>query len=75
MPQTEPFRWSGRIRYSANPEDDRRGDGAVSGTHSTGPTDCSPRHLCGGAGYDSRCGWCWLGASHTEDEHRRGVAR
>lgn len=31
----------------------------TSGPHRTYPT-----------GYDSRCGWCWLGANHSENAHK-----
>lgn len=29
----------------------------------------------GCAGYDSRCGMCWLGHSHTCEQHNAAVAR
>ena len=41
-------------------------DGAWVGTfHLADRHDQSPAHR----GYESECGWCWLGASHTVDAH------
>lgn len=36
--------------------------------------DDSPNHRTYPRGYDSRCGWCYLGANHSEREHARKVA-
>ena len=41
----------------------------------TGPEDVSDGHTTYPTGYDDRCGWCWLGAPHSEDEHVARVAR
>ena len=41
--------------------------------HCDSPTDESPHHFTGRA-YDERCGWCYLGASHTEDAHKAKVS-
>lgn len=43
-------------------------------TRVTGPDDYSPVHHTYPTGYDSRCGWCWLGVTHSEDEHARKVS-
>ena len=47
----------------------RRGTDGADESFCAGPDDYSspPEH------YDSRCGWCYLGASHTEHEHARKV--
>lgn len=39
--------------------------------HVTGPDDQSPIHLTYPTGYRSECGWCYLGANHSDDEHDR----
>lgn len=31
--------------------------------------DTSPAHMTYPTGYDSRCGWCWLGANHSDAAH------
>lgn len=41
--------------------------------HCAGPKDESAPHRTHPAGYDSRCGWCYLGASHTEALHAAEV--
>lgn len=38
-------------------------------THLAGPDDVSAYHHQYPTGYDSRCSWCWLGYSHSEDAH------
>jgi len=44
--------------------------------HLAGPEDRSDTRRTYPAGGDSeRCGWCYLGASHTEDAHAANVAR
>ena len=43
--------------------------------HVTGPDDMSPTHVTYPTGYDDRCGWCWLGGPHSQDEHAARVAR
>lgn len=43
--------------------------------HVTGPEDHSPNHATYPRGYDSRCGWCWLGANHSDEEHTRRLER
>jgi len=35
--------------------------------------DESPVHLFG-AGYDEKCGWCYLGCGHTENAHKELTA-
>jgi len=73
---TYAYRYEGRRRYNAeNPEADRCSDGAIRATHCTGPEDTSPVHSTYPTGYDSRCGWCYLNANHTQDEHRANVER
>jgi hypothetical protein len=42
--------------------------GGVSWVHVAGKDDISPQH----SGYDSRCAWCWLNATHSEETHLRG---
>lgn len=29
---------------------------------------------CHGGGYDPKCGWCWLGAAHSEAAHEASKA-
>ena len=41
----------------------------------TDPEDASPVHTTYPTGYDDRCGWCWLGAAHSDREHDARVAR
>lgn len=38
-------------------------------THVVDDRDESPHHHTYPTGYDSRCGWCWLGAPHSEAAH------
>lgn len=42
--------------------------------HVSGEGDHSPVHSTYPTGYDSRCGWCYLGANHSDDEHARKLA-
>ena len=42
--------------------------------HAAGPDDGTAEHWIYG-GYDDRCGWCYLGATHTEAAHDRSVGR
>jgi hypothetical protein len=49
-------------------------DGSEHAVHAAGKGDTSPTHLTYPRGYDHRCGWCWLNASHTRNEHERRVA-
>ncbi|HZN91369.1 MAG TPA: hypothetical protein VFB81_01640 [Myxococcales bacterium] len=74
--QTKPYRYEGSRRWSANPEDDRCGDGSIRATESTGRGDETPRHPMhqGAGGYVSSCTLCWLGFSHTEAAHEQQVA-
>lgn len=37
--------------------------------HLAGPDDTTPGHVTYPTGYDSRCGWCYLGAPHTTAAH------
>jgi hypothetical protein len=37
--------------------------------HVVGPDDTSPIHHIYPDGYDSTCGWCWLGYTHSERAH------
>ena len=41
--------------------------------HLAGPDDVSAAHVTYPRGYDSRCGWCYLGAPHTADAHAAKV--
>jgi hypothetical protein len=41
----------------------------------TDSEDVSPVHTSYPTGYDERCGWCWLGAAHSDQEHGARVAR
>lgn len=54
-------------------EQGRRLDGAPAFCHVTDSNDESPIHHTYPTGYDSRCGWCWLGYTHSEFEHGRRV--
>ena len=40
--------------------------------HAAAWGDASAYHFING-GYDSRCGWCWLNAPHTEDAHTASI--
>lgn len=40
-----------------------------------GQDDETPDHITYPAGYDERCGLCWLGAPHSVREHEARVAR
>lgn len=42
--------------------------------HVVNAEDDSPCHSTYRTGYDSRCGWCYLGANHSTAEHARKVA-
>ena len=46
---------------------------AGSSIHVTGPTDTSPYHFQYPSGYDSRCGWCYLNAPHSEAAHLQKI--
>jgi hypothetical protein len=46
-------------------------DGHV--THVASGTDRTPVHFQYPRGYDSRCGWCYLNATHSEQAHRQEV--
>lgn len=48
------------------------GNGAY--LHLAGPDDASGAHATYPRGYDSRCGWCYLGAPHTDDAHTAKVS-
>lgn len=54
------------------PERDRQSDGGMGGTFCACKGDVSPNHPIYTA-YDSACGWCWLGASHSSDVHQERV--
>jgi len=41
--------------------------------HAASGSDLSPIHLTYPRGYDPACGWCWLGAPHTEAAHAQEV--
>lgn len=41
--------------------------------HTAGPNDTTPEHSSYHH-YDSDCGWCWLGAAHTEAAHAKQLA-
>lgn len=41
--------------------------------HLAGPNDTSPAHRTYPTGYDSRCGWCYLGANHSIAAHVQRV--
>jgi hypothetical protein len=41
--------------------------------HLAGREDTSEAHRTYPIGYDSRCGWCYLGANHSEDAHQEGI--
>ena len=49
-------------------------DGTPAYVHAVDAADTSPRHYTYPTGYDPACGWCWLGAPHTEREHERRIA-
>jgi hypothetical protein len=35
--------------------------------------DTSAQHVTYPSGYDERCGWCWLGANHSQAAHARKI--
>lgn len=39
-----------------------------------GPCDTSGYHATYPTGYDPKCGWCWLGAPHSNDAHAARIA-
>ena len=57
------------------PEDGRDGMGRPVWVYVTHDGDTSSVHATYPTGYDDRCGWCWLGAAHSEDEHAARVSR
>lgn len=46
----------------------------VQTVHAARIGDTSPTHSTYPTGYDSACGWCWLGAGHTVDAHTAQLA-
>ncbi len=38
-------------------------------THVLNDTDETPHHATYPTGYKAACGWCWLGAPHSEAAH------
>ena len=56
-------------------EPGRDGMGRAVWCHVVSDSDVSPAHLMYPSGYDDRCGWCWLGACHSDLEHDARVAR
>lgn len=42
--------------------------------HAAGRDDVSNSHSMYPFGYDSRCGWCFLGAGHTDEAHDQKLA-
>ena len=50
----------GWVRY-----DERHGHAV----HVRDDQDRTPEHAMYPRGYDSRCGWCWHGYTHSEAEH------
>ncbi len=41
--------------------------------HVADGADASPVHLTYPRGYDSRCGWCYLNAPHSEAAHAERI--
>jgi hypothetical protein len=50
----------------------RHDEGAERGIHVTGREDVSPRYR--GSTMSLACGWCYLGAPHSEQAHERKVS-
>lgn len=44
-------------------------DGTPAYVHCVDDMDDTPHHMTYPTGYDSRYGWCWLGAPHSEAMH------
>jgi hypothetical protein len=42
--------------------------------HLASADDKSPAHMTYPTGYDSRCGWCYLGANHSTAAHAAKIA-
>lgn len=52
----------------------RRSDGGIGRVHRATRDDVSPVHKhWEPGGYNGKCGWCWLGASHSVDAHEAKV--
>lgn len=59
----------GWVRYPGG----HTSDGSSLAIHLAARDDTSPAHSTmtygPDRGYDRRCGWCWLGANHSDDAH------
>ncbi|MGI6797687.1 hypothetical protein [Gordonia sihwensis] len=60
----------GLIRTDTYTPADHDRESAPETVHAASLDDTSNTH----SGYTSACGWCYLGYSHTENEHARKIA-
>jgi hypothetical protein len=66
--ETVRYGYGGALTRS---QDGHLADGTPAYLHIASAQDSSESNRT----YDSRCGWCWLGAPHSTNAHRQKIER